>query len=89
LSTDLGPWGQNVLLALGARLSRGRRVLFPIPKGFGREAVEDLRELIASGRFTPVVDRSYPLAEVVDAYRYVETGQKVGNVVIVVGDHAA
>jgi NADPH:quinone reductase-like Zn-dependent oxidoreductase len=33
-----------------------------------------------------VVDRTYPLDEIVAAYRYVETQQKVGNVVITVAD---
>ena len=37
-----------------------------------------------SGAFRPVIDRRYPLDRIVDAYRYVETGQKVGNVVITV-----
>ena len=40
------------------------------------------RELLESGAFTPVVDRTYPLDQIVEAYRYVETGQKIGNVVI-------
>jgi len=43
-------------------------------------------DLMASGRFRPVVDRTYPLAEIVEAYRYIETGQKVGSVVITVTD---
>jgi NADPH:quinone reductase-like Zn-dependent oxidoreductase len=37
-----------------------------------------------SGQFRPVIDRSYPLAEIVEAYRYVESGQKTGSVVITV-----
>ena len=41
-----------------------------------------LRELMATGAFRPVLDRTYPLDEIVEAYRYVETGQKMGNVVI-------
>jgi NADPH:quinone reductase-like Zn-dependent oxidoreductase len=40
-------------------------------------------ELMESGEFTPVIDRTYPLERIVEAYRYVETGQKIGNVVIV------
>ena len=40
------------------------------------------RDLIESGEFKPVIDRTYRLDQIVEAYRYVETGQKIGNVVI-------
>ena len=43
-----------------------------------------LKELVESGRFRPVIDRTYPLDQVVDATRYVETEQKTGNVVLTV-----
>jgi NADPH:quinone reductase-like Zn-dependent oxidoreductase len=46
--------------------------------------VEYLKGLIESGNFTPVIDRTYPLEDIVEAYRYVETQQKLGNVVITV-----
>jgi NADPH:quinone reductase-like Zn-dependent oxidoreductase len=46
--------------------------------------VEYFRGLLESGAFRPVIDRSYPLEEIVEAYRYVETGRKVGNVLIAV-----
>ena len=55
--------------------------MFPIPK-HDREMMEYFRELIESGEFKPVIDRTYPLDQIVEAYRYVETGQKIGNVVI-------
>jgi NADPH:quinone reductase-like Zn-dependent oxidoreductase len=82
-STDLGPLSQNPLLALATRFSRGRRVLFPLPR-IDQETVEYLKGLVESRQFTPVVDRTYPLADIVEAYRYVETQQKVGNVVITI-----
>ena len=83
LTTDLGPCSQNLVLPMVTRLTGGRRVMLPLPIE-NQEIVEYLRERIASGRFRPVVDRSYPLEQIVEAYRYVETGQKVGNVVIAV-----
>jgi NADPH:quinone reductase-like Zn-dependent oxidoreductase len=82
LSTDLGPLSQNPFLALVTPLLGRRRVRFPIPRTPNRELVRHFRELIETGAFRPVIDRHYSLDEIVDAYRYVETGQKLGNVVI-------
>lgn len=87
VSSELGPFGQNPLLALVTPLLRGRTVLFPFPI-HERHMVRWLGEQIDAGRFTPVIDRRYPLDEIVAAYEYVETGQKVGNVVITVTDQA-
>ncbi len=81
MSSELGPHGQNPILALTTRFGRGTRVKFPIPK-VDRAMIEYLADLMAQGAFTPVIDTTYPLEEIVDAYRYVETGQKIGNVVI-------
>ncbi|WP_433467461.1 NAD(P)-dependent alcohol dehydrogenase [Spirillospora sp. CA-128828] len=83
LSSDLGPWWQNILLPLVTPLFRGRKVKFPLPKQ-GQDMVQSFRDLIETGEFRPVIDRRYPLDQIVDAYRYVETGRKIGNVVITI-----
>jgi NADPH:quinone reductase-like Zn-dependent oxidoreductase len=81
MSTGPGPGYQNLVLPLVSPLLRGARVLFAYPK-IDQAMVGYFRDLMESGRFTPVIDRRYPLAEIVAAYRYVETGSKIGNVVI-------
>jgi len=84
LSTELGPWGQNPVLGLvGPVLARAgvRRVMFPLPAG-GQAMIVHLAELMETGEFTPVIDREYALDQVAEAFRYVESGQKTGNVVL-------
>jgi NADPH:quinone reductase-like Zn-dependent oxidoreductase len=81
LSSDLGPLSQNPILALITPLFGGKRVRFPIPRD-DQEIVRYFKELLESGAFKPLIDRRYRLDQIVEAYRYVETGQKIGNVVI-------
>lgn len=59
-------------------------MLFPLPS-YTKEKVAFIKQLIEAGEFKPVIDRRYPLADIVEATKYVETQQKVGNVVITVG----
>jgi NADPH:quinone reductase-like Zn-dependent oxidoreductase len=80
-ATDLGPWAQNVVLAIWSSITRSNRVVIPVPgriDGF----VGFLKSRMEAGQFRAIVDRKYPLAAIADAYRYVETGQKAGIVVI-------
>jgi NADPH:quinone reductase-like Zn-dependent oxidoreductase len=81
MSTGPGPGYQNLVLPVLSPLLRGARVLFSYPK-IDQAMVGYFRDLMESGQFRPLVDRHYPLADIVAAYRYVETGQKIGNVVI-------
>jgi NADPH:quinone reductase-like Zn-dependent oxidoreductase len=81
LSSDLGPLSQNPILALITPLLGGKRVMFPIPRD-NQEMARYFKGLMESGAFKPVIDRRYPLDQIVEAYRYVEAGQKIGNVVI-------
>jgi NADPH:quinone reductase-like Zn-dependent oxidoreductase len=82
LSSDFGPLSQNPALALITPLFGGKKVMFPIPRKHDQELMRYLKEMLRSGAFKPVIDRRYPLDQIVDAYRYVETGRKIGNVLI-------
>ncbi len=85
ISMDLGFMYHVPLLALVTRFVGSKRATV----GIGRYRKEDLllvRELVETGKYRPVIDRTYELDEIVEAARYVETGQKTGNVVLRVGE---
>lgn len=81
ISTELGKRWENIGYALLAPFSKRQKVLFPIPS-INLEDVAFLRDLASHGVFKPVVDRIYPFEALTEAYQYVETGQKTGNVVL-------
>ena len=81
LSSDFGPLAQNPILSLVTPLFGGKRVMFPIPRD-DQEMARYFKGLLESGAFKPVIDRRYRLDQIVEAYTYVETGHKTGNVVI-------
>jgi NADPH:quinone reductase-like Zn-dependent oxidoreductase len=83
-STDLGPYNQNPFLAMWTSRIGDKKLLFPIPR-YTKKDVLYLKGLIEAGKYRAVMDRRYPLGDVVEANRYVETGQKTGNVVLTIG----
>jgi NADPH:quinone reductase-like Zn-dependent oxidoreductase len=86
ITVDLGFLYHVPLLALITRFGSRRAKL-----GIGRYRKEDLlliKELVDTGKYRPVIDRSYALDQIVEATRYVETGQKTGNVVLRASDAA-
>jgi NADPH:quinone reductase-like Zn-dependent oxidoreductase len=86
VSSDLGPWAQNAALPLVTRVGRGRRVVFPFPS-VSPDVLEHLRSRLESGAFAPLLDpTTFSLDDIVAAHRYVDSGQKLGNVLITVTD---
>jgi NADPH:quinone reductase-like Zn-dependent oxidoreductase len=83
VETDLGFMWHAPLLVLGTRWLGDKRVRIGITR-YAKEDVLLLKQLVEAGEFRPVIDRRYPLEDVVAAHRYVETGQKTGNVVLTV-----
>lgn len=81
ISTELGKNGENIFFALTTPIWGGKKLLFPIPS-ITKQDVIFLKELVQKGEYKPVIDRHYQLDQIVDAYKYVESGQKTGNVVI-------
>lgn len=80
-ATDFGRRGGNLWHLLRSPMMRSKRFVFPLPTE-PRAAVELAADLFGRGELRTVVDRIVPFEEIVDAYRYVETGTKIGVVVL-------
>ena len=72
---------ENLLLVPITRLLGGKKVVFTGPKSI-KEGLSFIKDLIEKGSFTPVIDRKYPLEKIAEAFTYVATGQKIGNVIL-------
>lgn len=84
-STELGENNENIWYALTTPIQGGKKVLFPLPT-INMTDVNFLKQLVENGEFTPVIDKIYSLDNIVEAYKYVETGQKTGNVILKISD---
>jgi NADPH:quinone reductase-like Zn-dependent oxidoreductase len=81
IGTDPGFMWNTPLFALATKFVGGKKAKMGIAR-YTKKDVLFLKELIEAGEYRAVIDRSYPFDELVDATRYVETGQKTGNVVL-------
>ncbi len=81
ISSELGPWWQNIYLALLTPIFKQKKVVFPIPSNI-KASLNYIQDLIEKDAFQAVIDRHYPLDEIREAFEYVASGQKTGNVVI-------
>jgi NADPH:quinone reductase-like Zn-dependent oxidoreductase len=74
----------NFVLVLWTSRIGDKKVVFAVTP-YSKKEVLLVKELVAAGKYRAVIDRTYPLEDVVEATRYVETMQKTGNVVLTVG----
>jgi NADPH:quinone reductase-like Zn-dependent oxidoreductase len=74
--------------ALWTSLFGKQKVVAGVASG-SRDNLLLLKELLEMGAIKPVIDRTYPLDDIVAAHRYVDTGHKKGNVVITIAHDGA
>lgn len=80
ISSELGPFIQNVYLPLLTKLTK-KKVFFPVPIKV-EQSIPFISRMLATGKFKPLIDRSFELDEISEAYQYVMSGQKKGNVLL-------
>ena len=81
ISSELGPGAENLYLALFTPLTGGRKLKFPFPTDI-KGSIRFIGDLLEKQAFKPVIDRVYALEKIDEAFHYVASGQKTGNVVI-------
>jgi len=81
ISSELGDNAENIYLSLYTPLLGGKRVKFPLPQNIAK-SIETITPILEEGFYKPLIDKVYPFEEIIDAYKYVVKGYKVGNVVV-------
>ncbi len=88
ISSDLGYLSQNIYLPLITPVIKpilgNKKTIFPTPKDI-KGSLKLVKTLIEHDKFRAVLDKEFTLEQIIEAFKYVEQGQKTGNVVITVG----
>lgn len=80
ISSELGPYSQNIFYALFSGFF-AKKVIFPVPYST-QKTIPYISKLLTEGKLKPVIDREHVLDDIASAYNYVISGQKTGNVLI-------
>ena len=75
----------NLFLILITPVFGSKKVVFSFAQSITKE-LNFIKDLIEKGRFRPVIDRTYPLEKIAEAFIYVAAGKKIGNVIITMDD---
>ena len=81
ISSELGPYAQNLYLPLFTKIFGTKRVVFPIPFNC-KKSIAFFTQLFESGKLKGVIDQTYAIKHVKEAYAYVSSGQKTGSVLL-------
>lgn len=84
ISSELGPNWENPFLAIKSGFVGKKKVKFPIPTNV-QKSLEKIGQLILIGKFHPLIDKTVTLDEISQAYTYVHSGKKIGNVILEIG----
>ncbi len=81
ISSELGPGAENLYLPLLTSIKGGKKVIFPLPVDISK-SLAFVADLVEQRKFKPLIDRTYALDQIKEAFEYVNSGQKIGNVII-------
>jgi len=81
ISSELGPGAENLYLPILTKVRGGKRVIFPFPTDI-KKSLSYAGELLAKGKFKPLIDRTFMPEEAHEAYKYADGGMKNGNVIL-------
>lgn len=87
ISSELGPNWENLTLALTTPIFGRKKVIFPLPLNV-LESMTFIQDLLLKGKFKPLLDRSYSLDQAREAFAYVASEKKIGNVILEISGYS-